>query len=86
MEKPTIEEIEALLDGKEFDVVIMPNGEIKAACKNCLKLKERIVELEKSLQQGKCNRPDNAGAKCTGCTITDIKEDCPVHVPLISGG
>ncbi len=33
----------------------------------------------------KCSGPDNAGAKCTGCTITDIKEDCPVHVPLISG-
>ena len=44
--KATIEEIEAILDGKEFDIVIMPNGEIKAACKNCLKLQERIDELE----------------------------------------
>ncbi len=31
------------------------------------------------------SRPDITDAKCTGCTITDIKEDCPVHVPLISG-
>ncbi len=50
MSKPTIEEIEALLDGKNFDVVIMPNGEIKAACKNCLKLKEKIDELEGQLK------------------------------------
>ncbi len=33
-----------------------------------------------------CSRPDITGAKCTGCTITDIKEDCPIHMPLISGG
>lgn len=51
MEKPTIKEIEDLLDGKASDVVIMPNGEIKLACKNCLRLKERIDELESQLKK-----------------------------------
>lgn len=47
MSKPTIKELEDLLGGKNFDLVIMPNGEIKAACKNCLKLKEKIDKEEK---------------------------------------
>jgi len=46
MSEPTIEELEALLNGKEFNVVIMPNGEIKAACNNCLILESRVKELE----------------------------------------
>jgi len=74
MEKPTIEEIEELLDGKQANIVIMPNGEIKSACENCLKLKERIVELEKSLQPS--NAADNEGALCLCPKYFGDCEDC----------
>lgn len=69
MEKPTIEELERLLDGTDrLNLQIMPNGEIKMACKNCLKLQERIEELEKSLQQNV--EPDlNAMGFCPKCGI-----------------
>jgi len=51
MKKPTIEELERLLDGTDRpSLQIMPNGEVKFACKNCLKLQERIKELEEASQ------------------------------------
>lgn len=32
------------------------------------------------------NRLDITEGKCTGCTITDIKSDCPVHNHMLSSG
>ncbi len=55
--KPTIEELERLLDGTDSpNIQIMPNGEIKFACENCLKLQERIEELEKALLTSQSSR------------------------------
>ena len=64
MTKPTIEELERLLDGTDSPKIqIMPNGEVKLACENCLKLQERIVGLESALQQ-----KDSADiCKCSAC-------------------
>jgi len=59
MRKPTIEELERLLDGTDSpNIQIMPNGEVKFACENCLKLQERIKELEKALLTTQSSRPD----------------------------
>ncbi len=33
----------------------------------------------------KCSGPDITQGKCTGCTITDVKPDCPVHSHMLSG-
>ena len=50
--KPTVAELEAILDGPDCNVVVLPNGEIRAVeCSPCAEKAKRIEELEAETKQ-----------------------------------